>query len=64
MFPPRYGVIPEKMVRQSEELPLHRVLDLAIFVCRALKHFREAYRYESCMTGSAGARPVACRATR
>ena len=36
----------EKWSRQSEELPLHRVLDLAIFVCRALKHFREAYRYE------------------
>ena len=36
----------EKWSRQSEELPLHRVLDLAILVCRANLHFREAYRYE------------------
>lgn len=36
----------EKWSRQSEELPLHRVLDLAILICRALLHFREAYRYE------------------
>jgi hypothetical protein len=36
----------EKWSRQSEELPLHRVLDLAILVCRAAQHFREAYRYE------------------
>lgn len=36
----------EKWSRQSEELPLHRVLDLAILVSRALLHFREAYRYE------------------
>ena len=35
----------EKWSRQSEELPLHRVLDLAIVVCRAAQHFREAYRY-------------------
>ncbi|MGM0432451.1 MAG: DUF6530 family protein [Spirochaetota bacterium] len=35
-----------KWSRQSEELPLHRVLDLAIFVCRAKKHFQEAYQYE------------------
>ncbi|MFA5635285.1 MAG: DUF6530 family protein [Anaerovoracaceae bacterium] len=35
----------EKWSRQSEELPLHRVLDLAIFVCRAQKYFREAYRF-------------------
>lgn len=34
----------EKWSRQSEELPLHRVLDLAILVCRAKKHFRESYR--------------------
>jgi hypothetical protein len=37
----------EKWSRQSEELPLHRVLDLAILVCRAKLHFREAYRYEN-----------------
>ncbi len=30
--------------RQSEELPLHRVLDLAILVCRSLEYLREAYR--------------------
>jgi hypothetical protein len=36
----------EKWSRQSEELPLHRVLDLAILLCRAKLHFREAYRYE------------------
>lgn len=36
----------EKWSRQSEELPLHRVLDLAILVCRSQLHFRDAYRYE------------------
>ena len=36
----------EKWSRQSEELPLHRVIDLAILVCRAKLHFQEAYRYE------------------
>lgn len=36
----------EKWSRQSEELPLHRVLDLSILVCRTMLHFREAYRYE------------------
>jgi hypothetical protein len=35
----------EKWSRQSEELPLHRVLDLAILVSRSMLHFREAYRY-------------------
>lgn len=34
----------EKWSRQSEELPLHRVLDLAILVCRARQYFAEAYR--------------------
>ncbi|MDR6552673.1 DUF6530 family protein [Paenibacillus qinlingensis] len=38
----------EKWSRQSEELPLHRVLDLAILVCRTKLHFQEeAYRYEN-----------------
>lgn len=37
----------EKWSRQSEELPLHRVLDLAIFLCRAKQHFKDAYRYEA-----------------
>ncbi|HOM03113.1 MAG TPA: DUF6530 family protein [Acetivibrio sp.] len=36
----------EKWSRQSEELPLHRVLDLAILVCRAKLYFQDAYRYE------------------
>lgn len=36
----------EKWSRQSEELPLHRVLDLAILVCRTKLHFQDAYRYE------------------
>ena len=36
----------EKWSIQSEELPLHRVLDLAILVCRAQLHFQEAYRFE------------------
>lgn len=35
-----------KWSRQSEELPFHRVLDLAILVCRAKLHFQEAYRFE------------------
>lgn len=34
----------EKWSRQSEELPLHRVLDLAIFECRAIQYFQDAYR--------------------
>jgi len=36
----------EKWSRQSEEMPLHRVIDLAIFVCRTKQYFREAYRYD------------------
>lgn len=36
-----------KWSRQSEELPLHRVLDLAILVARTSKHFREAYHYDN-----------------
>lgn len=35
-----------KWSRQSEELPLHRVLDLAILVCESQLHFKEAYRYD------------------
>lgn len=35
-----------KWSRQSEELPLHRVLDLAILVCEAQLHFKDAYRYD------------------
>ncbi|NCB26871.1 MAG: hypothetical protein EOM62_15585 [Bacteroidia bacterium] len=35
----------EKWSRQSEELPLHRVLDLAILVCRTSLYFQDAYRF-------------------
>jgi uncharacterized protein DUF6530 len=35
----------EKWSRQSEELPLHRVLDLAILIARTELHFRDAYRF-------------------
>ena len=36
----------EKWSRQSEELPLHRVFDLAILSCQAQLYFREeAYRH-------------------
>ncbi len=35
----------EKWSRQSEELPLHRVIDLAILVCRGYMYFQEAYRF-------------------
>lgn len=35
----------EKWSRQSEELPLHRVIDLAILICRTKEYFAQAYRY-------------------
>lgn len=35
----------EKWSRQSEELPLHRILDLAILICRAKQHFKDAYKF-------------------
>lgn len=35
-----------KWSRQSEELPMHRVLDLAILICRAKEYFQDAYRFE------------------
>lgn len=34
----------EKWSRQSEELPMHRVLDLAILICRSSLYFQDAYR--------------------
>lgn len=35
-----------KWSRQSEEIPLHRVIDLAILICRARHYFaEEAYRH-------------------
>jgi hypothetical protein len=33
----------EKWSRQSEEMPLHRVLDLAILICRAKLYFAKRY---------------------
>ncbi len=36
-----------KWSRQSEELPLHRVLDLSILICKTMEHFQEAYRFEN-----------------
>ncbi|WP_101909496.1 DUF6530 family protein [Marasmitruncus massiliensis] len=37
----------EKWSRQSEELPLHRIIDLAILICRTKLYFREeGYRYQ------------------
>lgn len=36
----------EKWSRQSEELPLHRVLDLAILICKSREYFAESYRLE------------------
>lgn len=35
----------EKWSRQSEELPIHRVLDLAILACRSYLYFQNAYRH-------------------
>lgn len=35
----------EKWSRQSEELPLHRVLDLAIMTCRVKKYFQSTHSY-------------------
>ncbi len=32
----------EKWSRQSEELPLHRVLDLALLICEVRKHMNQA----------------------
>ena len=37
----------EKWSRQSEELPLHRVIDLAILACESMKYFREeSYKHK------------------
>ena len=33
----------EKWSRQSEEMPLHRVLDLAILICSSKRYFSERY---------------------
>ena len=34
----------KKWSRQSEEMPLHRVLDLAILICKTRKFFMERYK--------------------
>jgi hypothetical protein len=36
----------QKWSRQSEELPIHRILDLAILACKTRQYFKEAYRLE------------------
>lgn len=33
-------------IGSSDEIPIHRILDLSILICSALTHFSEAYRYE------------------
>lgn len=34
----------EKWSRQSEEMPLHRVIDLTLLICKAKQYLMEAYR--------------------
>ena len=41
----------EKWSRQSEEMPLNRVLDLAILICRTKQYFQDAYRYPKLYDG-------------
>jgi hypothetical protein len=36
----------EKWSRQSEELPMHKVIDLAILICRTKQYFMNSYQYE------------------
>lgn len=36
----------DKWSRQSEELPMHRVIDLAILICRSKLYLSESYRYK------------------
>ena len=35
-----------EVVTAVRGMPLHRVLDLALLICAAKRHFQEAYRYE------------------
>ena len=35
----------EKWSRQSEEMPLHRVIDLAMLICRSMTYLHDAYQY-------------------
>ena len=41
----------EKWSRQSEEMPLHRVLDLAIMIVKSYGYFKEAYRIPGLFKG-------------
>ncbi len=36
----------EKWSRQSEELPIHRVVDMAIMVCKAKQFLADSYRFK------------------
>lgn len=36
----------EKWSRQSEEMPIHRVLDLAILICQTSQYFQGAYQHK------------------
>jgi len=37
----------QKWSRQSEELPIHRILDLAILICKSKQYFGEVYKRNS-----------------
>jgi hypothetical protein len=39
------GIPGKKWSRQSENCPLHRVIDMAILICRAKQYFSDAYRH-------------------
>lgn len=39
----------EKWSRQSEELPLHRVLDLAVLICRTSLYFHYDHFFLKCL---------------
>jgi len=36
----------QKWSRQSEGLPIHRILDLAILICKTKSYFMDAYKFE------------------
>lgn len=42
----------ERWSRQSEELPIHRAIDLTIVIAKTLEYFREAYRNPSLYDGN------------
>ncbi|MFE8698680.1 DUF6530 family protein [Cytobacillus sp. FJAT-53684] len=37
--------IGEEWSNKSEELPIHRVIDLAILICKSSQYFQDAYRF-------------------